>query len=511
MPEDLCQTYAVRLPAPASRSLSCVLLAVLLGATGTPASADPSAAPEPKPGKKLCAISDDRLREISGLVSTKNGYIGVADGSSELQSQLEVFELDPKCQVTERHSFQRDPFDPEDLAIAEDGTLWVADIGDNQLERDTVALWKIAPDRNSVSIYRLTYPDGKYDAEALLMQPDGTPVIVTKDLKGGGVSGIYVASAPLKEDDSVPLKKAGEFKLSNTGTGGNQFGVVGQKLVTGGAVSADGSRAVVRTYADAYEWKVTGGDIAKALTTGKPVRTPLPDEPQGESITYSSDGEKFITATEATTATEQPRLFSYTPAKPAPPKPSAKPGSGGPGWFSGLGLQDIKLIIAGFGVLGLVLVFLGVWGISRSRRSGGKDGASPHGPDDGPPDGRDGARGRASVRGPGRSEPTGDLGPVRGRGQRYGPSDAYEPYPPDPHWEQPERPAGRARVSRGPQGTAAVPGQPARGHHDGPVRGQRRGDQRTGGGGQDWSAPSRRPGPRGYTDHDQPPAEYWPR
>lgn len=506
----------MRPPAPiAARSLAGVLLAVLLVGLGTPAVADPSAPPPPKPGKKLCAIADDRLREISGLVSTKDGYIGVADGADGVAQQLEVFELDHKCQVTERHSFQRDPFDPEDLAIAKDGTLWVADIGDNRLERETVALWKIAPDRNSVSIHRLTYPDGKHDAEALLMQPDGTPVIVTKDLDGGGVSGIYVASAALKADQTVPLKKAGEFKLSNTGTGGNRFGAVGQRLVTGGAVSADGTRAVLRTYADAYEWKVSGGDIAAALK-GKPVRTPLPDEPQGESITFSADGKTYVTATEATTATEQPRLFRYTPAKPTPAKPPGglKPAEG-PGWFDSLGLQDIKMIIAGFGLIGLVLVFLGVWGIRRSRGPGGRNGdrdRDPHDPDGGLPHrGRDAARGRATVSSRSADE-TGELAPVRD-GRRRGPGhDPYDHYPAEPRREPRGRTSGRATASwddSSAHGSAALPGQPSRGGADEVRRPRPRSNPRRSPAPRDWPPP-RPADPHDY-GHGQPPVEYRPR
>ncbi|MGH3714720.1 MAG: hypothetical protein ACRDT4_14850, partial [Micromonosporaceae bacterium] len=385
-------------PARAARIVARTLVAVLVAGLGVsalpsavaaavsgpaaPVAIAPSAAPSvaPTAGKQLCSIADERLAEISGLVSTKQGYVAVADGADDGGGQLEVFDLDAKCQVTERHSFSRDPFDPEDLAISKDGTLWVADIGDNDLERDTVALWKIAPDRNSVAIHRLKYPDGAHDAEALLMQPDGKPVIVTKDLDGGGASGIYVANVPLKPDQSVPLTKVGVFTVGSTGTDGNRFGPVGQKLVTGAALSADGTRAVVRTYADAYEWKVSGGNVVAALTKSKPVRTPLPGEPQGEAITYSQDGKTYVTATEATPS-DPPRLFSYQPATPAPAKAPGSLKRAEPGWFGSLGLQDIKMIIAGFGVLGLMLVFLGAWGIRRARADARrrKDGDPPDG------------------------------------------------------------------------------------------------------------------------------------
>ena len=55
-------------------------------------------------------------------------------------------------------------------------------------------------------------------------------------------------------------------------------------------MSPDGTRIVLRTYADAFEWDVPDGDIVTAVTTGKPRVTPLADE-FGESIAYTPDGE----------------------------------------------------------------------------------------------------------------------------------------------------------------------------------------------------------------------------
>ncbi|MQA27099.1 MAG: hypothetical protein GEU94_16910 [Micromonosporaceae bacterium] len=429
--------------------LSALISASLAVAAPGPVMAEPTPTGEPAPGKKLCKFSDQRLSEISGLAATEDGYTAVADGGDVLQ----IFDLSRKCTVKQAHTFQQNPFDPEDLAITEDGTVWVADIGDNNLERETVALWKIASDRSSASIYRMTYPDGEYDAEALLMQPDGKPVIVTKDLDGAGVARIYIAKSPLKEGQSVPLTKAGELKLASTGTAGNRFGVVGQKLVTGGTVSADGTRAVLRTYSDAYEWKVAKGDVVAALTKAKPrpVRTPLPGEGQGEAITLSRDGTQFITATEAV-GQAPAAMFSYTPNKPAPPKPKPRDASG-PGWFSGLDLGDIKMIIAALGVLGLVLVVLGVWGIKRSRaalprrpgRSEDDDGAA--GP---PPTSR--RRRRAE---PDDATAELNLGDVRFDDLRHDPpGDGRDPWgtggsrrgplPREEPWRRGEPPVGRA-------------------------------------------------------------------
>lgn len=350
------------------RAVICVVAVALLG---SPAVAGAPEA-EPRPGKRLCIITDKRLAEISGIVATEQGYLAVPDGTSGGRA-LQVFELTHRCRVSQRHSFVRDPFDPEDMAVSRDGTLWIADTGDNKLQRDTVALWKIPADRSTATLYRLKYPDAKRDAEAILVQPDGTPVIITKDLDGGGVAQIFVPTMPLQSKQTVPLKKVGELKYAFTGTGGGPVGGLGQRLVTGAALSADGSRAVVRTYTDAYEYQVSGGNVVSALTKGKPVRTPLPREPQGEAITYSTDGKYFITASEASRTGDPPRLYRYIPAKVSPTKdPGAAKGARA-GWLDDLRLQDLKMIIAGVGVLGLLMLLIGVFVIRRARRDSGDD------------------------------------------------------------------------------------------------------------------------------------------
>ncbi|MGH8882407.1 MAG: hypothetical protein ACRD0P_34530, partial [Stackebrandtia sp.] len=242
------------------------------------------------------------------------------------------------------------------------------------------------------------------------------------------------------------------------------------------------------TYADAYEWKVAGGDVVKALTKTKPVRTPLPGEVQGESITYSRDGSRFVTATEAVGSAATPQLYSYEPAKAPPPK-APKKADAEPGWFDNMSLQDIRIIIAVIGVLGVLLLVVGIWGIRRHRKSFPRDreyydDEDPY-RDDGP--GGRGNRGRGDrYRDPrggprpsprGRDprdydEPTGSRAagratvgppPARPRGERGGPSQGRAPAPRD----LPPRRGPATGSSRVPppsrSGRVPPPSGPARG------------------------------------------------
>ena len=85
--------------------------------------------------------------------------------------------------------------------------------------------------------------------------------------------------------------------LTFTGTAGGPVGQAGQLLVTGGAVARDGSAIALRTYTDAYVWPLTGSDVPAALA-GAPTRIPLPESPQGESITFAADNKSLLVASE---------------------------------------------------------------------------------------------------------------------------------------------------------------------------------------------------------------------
>jgi len=292
-------------------------VAVVLVVAGVVALPAPAGAAD---RRRVCQVRDDRLTELSGMAATGPGYVVVNDGS-DLASHRKIFYLDAKCAVVRTVSYPSRPRDTEDLGIARDGTLWVADIGDNDSERATVALWRLAPEAKTPVLYRLSYPDGAHDAEALLLAPSGTPIIVTKTLGAGGV---YVPAGPLTAGRTTPLRRAGDVALPMTTTS-NPFSLAGHLVITGGAVSPDGRFAVLRTYADAFEFDVTDGDVVAAVTKGRPRPIAMPDEPQGESVAYTPDGTALVTVSEGTDPVIRRYPLPGRPAVTSPPTTSAPP------------------------------------------------------------------------------------------------------------------------------------------------------------------------------------------
>ncbi|GAA2625423.1 hypothetical protein [Paractinoplanes durhamensis] len=266
--------------------LAAVVLAV--GVPGVAFGAEAAAG-----AQQVCKAGDKRLTELSGLAATGTGYVVVNDGSDE-GSHRKIFYLDRKCKVVRTLSYPSRPRDTEDLGLATDGTLWVADIGDNGENRETIGLWRLAAGAKTPKLYRLTYPDGAHNAEALLLTRSGTPIVVTKTV---GAASLYEPDGELRADRTTPLREVGTVSLPVTNTA-NPFGLAGRLVITGGAVSPDGKHAVLRTYADAFEFEVPGDDLAKAITDGTPTPIELPDEPQGESISYTTDGTALLTVSE---------------------------------------------------------------------------------------------------------------------------------------------------------------------------------------------------------------------
>jgi hypothetical protein len=198
--------------------------------------------------------------------------------------------------------------DWEDLALAPDAqgrqTLYIADIGDNNQVRGSVALYAVPePDPGlgpkqdaQASKITLRYPEAKaHNAEAIFVDPaTGELFLITKDL--GGYSKLFVAQSRGPAEQEFALVRSFEF---------GRGALVPGTLVTGAAMSADGSSILVRTYFSAFLWRrAPGQSVAQALEAA-PCPVPLAKETQGETIAFGPSG--YFTLSEGKGA----QLFSY--------------------------------------------------------------------------------------------------------------------------------------------------------------------------------------------------------
>lgn len=169
-----------------------------------------------------------------------------------------------------------------------DHCLYIGDIGDNDAGRPHVTVYRVRePKQASGSVkvdgvFRATYPDGRHDAEALLVAPDGRLHIVTKGETG--FAALYRFPANLDANGTHKLERVG--KLSD--------GPVQQsRRITDGAVSPDGKWVALRTRTSVSLY--SAADFFKGtFKEARTINLKSLGEPQGEAIAFSSTGAIFL-------------------------------------------------------------------------------------------------------------------------------------------------------------------------------------------------------------------------
>lgn len=276
-----------------------LLTALAVGAAG------PASAGAPGRPTALFRLTDPRIGEASGI-ATGVASPGVLYVHNDSGDSARFFALDARTGHT-LAVFQvpgAKNIDWEDIAAAPDArgvaSLWLADIGDNARTRSEIDVYRVNEPRVDHSrtdvtamtsppqMWRLRYPDGAADAESLAVSPHGAGYIVTKSFSGAS----QVYALPLRADPSrvQTLRRIGSLHFGFTATQGGPS-QIGQLTATGAALSRDGTVLAVRTYTDAYLWQVSDDDVGAALTS-RPLRVPLPPQPQGEGIAF--DGSRLL-------------------------------------------------------------------------------------------------------------------------------------------------------------------------------------------------------------------------
>ncbi len=180
--------------------------------------------------------------------------------------------------------------------------IYIGDIGDNESSRAEIVIYRlpepvVAPTHASATkakalvtetpeVFRVRYPDGKHDAETLMVHPQTARLfVVTKVILGR--PSVYEARLD-SETTNVMLRVASLDIPSPIGG-----------IITAGSVSPDGRRIVLCDYLQAYELVLpkeieTFDEIWKQPF----VKIPLGRRKQGEAITYRLDGKALLATSE---------------------------------------------------------------------------------------------------------------------------------------------------------------------------------------------------------------------
>ena len=254
------------------------------------------------------SIELPELDQLSGLVASRTPD-GVLFAHEDSTGEPLLYALDTAGRTLAVFTLSGAPhIDWEDIAIGPGPTgpsLYIADIGDNALRtngtpRDELQVIRLPEPRvaldgstgeqnlSELEVLRLSYPDGAHDAETLLVHPvTGELVIVTRSSVGD--SRVFRASGSTLPDTPTQLEAIGHIAFDPSGQGAN---------ATGGDISPTGDRIVLRTYTRVYMWPVAPGMALDAVFELTPVTRDWAVEPQGEGITFSSDGRAWLAAGE---------------------------------------------------------------------------------------------------------------------------------------------------------------------------------------------------------------------
>jgi hypothetical protein len=244
-------------------------------------------------------IKDARITESSGLAVDPAGNIYWTVNDSGDRGVAYGIGLDGKVQGS--LNFRAQPVDVEAVAVHKD-RLYIGDIGDNNGRRSFVRIFYFNnPRANGLTVtyhaYDFRYPDGPHNAETLLVNDSGRLFIVTKDQDGA----IY--AAPRKPD------RQGVNKLKRVGAAPSG--------VTDGTFLPGGDKIALLTYSSV--------SVIDASTYEVLASSPIPHQPQAESLTQSLDEQSLLVGSEG----KKSKVYAIpVPSAATPtPTPSEEPQS----------------------------------------------------------------------------------------------------------------------------------------------------------------------------------------
>ncbi|MFN3202098.1 MAG: hypothetical protein ACE366_27075 [Bradymonadia bacterium] len=255
------------------------------------------------------------LKEISGLATSALGPDRLW-AHNDSGDEARLYGLDTEGRVVEQVTLLRKDgssvtaVDFEDLAAAPcpDGNgacLWVADIGDNPMNRD-------GEDRLEPRLYiarepppgidtlevdwhiTLDYPRAPMDSEALVVAPDGQRFAIIEKIDDAEAE-VLLSEGVLPTEGTLSMVSVGRLRSPGVQ-------VERGRMITAADLHPTGTRLAVRVYTGTFEATLDGGfDALRApedLTFERVALGPL-SEPQGEAVTYDGLGTGLWTASES--------------------------------------------------------------------------------------------------------------------------------------------------------------------------------------------------------------------
>ena len=299
---------------PSLAILAAFAVHLLSGFASTKAACDTFA-----PGVALGTVTINGLKEASGIAASRrnpgvlwthnDGSGGAIHAVAMNGTHLATFYLNSPV------------LDTEDIAVGPGpvrGTsyLYVGDIGGKRGRNRVQVLripepfvdpaWAGNPPSvafTGVETFTLSYPDGSYDAESLMVDPVlGDLFVVTKQ---DGMARVYRTNL-----NGVPGGSLVRWLF---------VAAIPFSLASGGDISADGKQIVLRREEYAQAWERSGGESVGAALARSGQAIPVigpPVEPNGEGIALLPSGKGYVTIGEGV----NPPIYFFEAQCPSPPR-----------------------------------------------------------------------------------------------------------------------------------------------------------------------------------------------
>lgn len=182
-------------------------------------------------------------------------------------------------------------------------SLLIADIGDNDKERESVTIYRIPEPAVSAETARSSskaplvaakaevlnfkYANGPQNAETVLVHPKtGNIYVLTK--MDSGPSQVNRLRPEFGSNAVVTAEKVAELSFPAKPPG----------LITGGSFSPDGTRVMLCDVENGYEMVLTGSDDPEAIWRQPVAVVDLGERKQGEGVSYGRDGYTLYASSE---------------------------------------------------------------------------------------------------------------------------------------------------------------------------------------------------------------------